>query len=256
MKGIGLLILLIATGFIGLATYDPTGNPVLRKSPVVLPAAPTTTHVQPEFVIFYSGDGGWEQLEQRVSANLNEHGYAVLGISTLAYFWREQPVADSAAQLDSLIDTYRKRWNAPRVWLIGFSFGASVLPSIANQLKPENRARISQLTLLEPTEDVFLEIELENHMPLGWRDRISQTYRHLRQPVTHHDPFPALHQLEGKMPVNCLQTTKPMVGLCSLPAFPDWIITSESHGNHYFNGDFNTLTQRLIEQHPTAAAGP
>jgi type IV secretory pathway VirJ component len=215
------------------------------------------TPVMNEFVIFYSGDGGWAPLEQRVSDNLNERGYGVLGISTLAYFWREQPVAESAAELDDLIEVYRQKWNAPRVWLIGFSFGANVLPSIVNQLKPEHRARVSQLTLLEPTEDVFLEIELERYMTVGWLNRISQTYRHMRQPVTHHDPFPALYQLEGQIPVNCFQTTKQIiVGLCSLPSFPDWIITTESHGNHYFNGDFDTLAQRLIEQHPTAAAGP
>lgn len=247
--------LLLAACLIGLALRYPADSPALQPFPIILPP-PSATASMDEFVIFYSGDGGWAPLEQNVSRNLNQRGYSVLGISTLAYFWREQPVADSAAQLDDLITVYRKEWNTPRVWLIGFSLGANVLPSLINQLRPENRARISQLTLLEPTQDVFFEVELENYMTVGWLNRITQAYRHVRQPVTHHDPFPALDQLKGRLPVTCFHTTENIHGLCSQPLFPSWISTAESNGSHYFNGDFDGLTRRLIEQHSTAHAAP
>ncbi|GAB5336210.1 MULTISPECIES: AcvB/VirJ family lysyl-phosphatidylglycerol hydrolase [Pseudomonas] len=255
MKRSSLIILFMLTGLLGLAAWYPADSSALRAFPVVLPP-PSTAPAMNELVIFYSGDGGWAPLEQAISHNLNQRGYGVLGISTLAYFWHEQPVADSAAQLDALITAYRKQWSTPRVWLIGFSFGANVLPSLINQLKPENRARISQLTLLEPTQDVFLEIELEHYISVGWLNRITQAYRHLREPVTHHDPLPALLQLKGRVPVTCLHTDENSTGLCRQPSLREWVSAVEIPGTHYFNGDFANVTQRLIERHPSAPAGP
>ncbi|OEC52099.1 MULTISPECIES: AcvB/VirJ family lysyl-phosphatidylglycerol hydrolase [Pseudomonas] len=242
-------ILLLAAGLVWAGFRYLADNPALKPYPVILnpPATAPTRH---ELVIFYSGDRGWAPLEQAVSRNLNERGYGVLGISTQAYFWHEQPVADSAAQLDGLITVYRKIWNAPRVWLVGYSFGANVLPSLIDHLKPENRARITQLTLLDPTEDVFLEIELGDDMNVGWFNRISQSYRQLRKPVLHHDPLPALYPLEGQIPVNCFHSTENADGLCSLSSRPAWITITRIDGSHTFNGDFDGLAQRLIEQHP------
>lgn len=250
-----LCLLLAASASIGLALRYPANSPALRPFPITLLPAPSAPS-QDELVIFYSGDGGWAPLEQSVSRQLSEYGYGVVGVSTLAYFWREQAVADSSAQLDDLITTYHKEWQAPHIWLIGFSFGANVLPSLISQLKPENRARITQLSLLEPTQDVFFEIELEDYMTVGWLNRLSQMYRHLRQPLIHHDPLPALRQLQGQMSVICFNAAEPMPGVCDSPSLPTWITKIESHNGHYFNGDFDTLARQLIEQHSTVRTGP
>ncbi|VVN02876.1 hypothetical protein PS663_03430 [Pseudomonas fluorescens] len=254
-------MLLAMASLIWLVLRFPVDSPALQPFPIILPP-PAMARPVDELVIFYSGDGGWSggdgwgSLEQNVSRQLNERGYGVLGISTLAYFWREQPVASSAAELDDLITAYRKEWRTPHVWLIGFSFGANVLPSLVNQLKPEHRASITQLSLLEPTQDVFFEVELEDYMTVGWLNRISQTLRHMRQPVSHHDPLPALRQLQGQMPITCFYSTGETPGACIQPSLPAWITKVESHGGHYFNGDFDTLVRQLIEQHSAVHDGP
>ncbi|TSD76073.1 hypothetical protein FFI16_006430 [Pseudomonas sp. KBS0710] len=246
---------LLAVCLIGPMAIYTANQPTLQPFPVIMrPIA--VSPARHELVILYSGDRGWEALEKAVSHNLNQRGYGVLGISTLAYFWHEQPLADSAAQLDALITAYRKEWDVPRVWLIGYSFGANVLPAIINRLTPQNRARISQLTLLDPTEDVFLEIELGDDMRVGWFNRVSQTWRHARRPVIHHDPLPALFELKGQMPVNCFHSTENADGLCSQPSRPEWVTSTWIDASHTFNRDYDGLTQRLIEQHPNAPAGP
>jgi Type IV secretory pathway, VirJ component len=38
-------------------------------------------------VVFFSGDGGWAELDSAVSANLAKQGMPVVGWSSLTYFW-------------------------------------------------------------------------------------------------------------------------------------------------------------------------
>ena len=79
-------------------------------------------------------------------------------------------------------------WGKRRVWLVGFSFGADVLPTIVDKLSPENRARITQMVLLSPSRDVTFEIELEGYMiKQGWfKERLKDTLQRIN-PIRHYD---------------------------------------------------------------------
>ncbi|MCC7464348.1 MAG: hypothetical protein IT480_18035, partial [Gammaproteobacteria bacterium] len=57
-----------------------------------------------------------------------------------------------------------------RVWLVGFSFGADVLPTLIGGLDPANRARIAQVVLLAPGRDLLSAHRWEHFRPFSPRD--------------------------------------------------------------------------------------
>ena len=61
---------------------------------------------------------------------------------------------------------YQQRWGRQRVALIGFSFGADVLPFLVNRLPPPMRAEVKLISLLSPERDTAFEVE-----PTGWLGR-------------------------------------------------------------------------------------
>lgn len=242
----------VAIGFLIWQPWQYTSS--LQESTVIIPAKTgvgTPTKMGSGFAIFYSGDGGWEPLEQQVSNALSEQGIPVLGINTFTYFWREKTADKYAEELDTAITQYRNQWGKQRVWLIGFSFGANVLPSIINKLTPQNRDYITQLVMLEPTKDVFFEIELEKYMKEGWWNLQLQAIRHWLFPVKHYDALPALNTLQGHPPTICYYGTQSVyAGICSSHSLPTQIITVTNNGGHYFHQDFQGLARQMIENLP------
>ncbi len=90
--------------------------------PVVeVPAAKPSETV----TLFYSGDGGWRDLDRDVAAQMAELGYPVVGVDALRYFWEHKTPEQSAADLALLMQHYREKWGAKHFVLAGYSFGAT-----------------------------------------------------------------------------------------------------------------------------------
>ncbi len=100
------------------------------------------------FAVLISGDGGWARLDQQLSADLAERGIPVVGLDSLHYFWRGRTPDGTAEDLDRIIQHYSAQWHRQHVLLIGYSFGADLMPAVFNRLAPETRARVSSLSLL------------------------------------------------------------------------------------------------------------
>ena len=105
------------------------------------------------FAVIFSGDGGWRDLDKTVAEILARRGVPVVGVDSLRYFWRAKTPDQVARDLAAIIDAYRARWHTPEVMLIGYSFGAGILPFAYNRLPAAERAAVVQLSLLglEPT---------------------------------------------------------------------------------------------------------
>ena len=190
---------------------------------------------------------------------LNEHGIAVLGIDTQAYFWNGRSLESAVADLSKLIARYREQWHQPQVWLIGDSFGANVLPSIIEQLPVEDRSHVIALTLLGPTQDIFFEVELQDYMHRNWLLTQSKRLRNAVLPVRHYDALPALNSLQHQLPVACYFGTTPSMreadkSLCETARLPLWIKTHVYPGGHNLGGVFQPLATQIL--HDTAPLMP
>ena len=119
--------------------------------------------------LFYSGDGGWRDLDRDVAEQMAQHNYPVIGVDTLRYYWQHKTPEQSAADLSELMHHYRQKWGTKRFVLTGYSFGADVLPAIYNRLPPEDQQRIDAVMLLAFARSGSFEIEVE-----GWLGKEGQ----------------------------------------------------------------------------------
>ena len=147
LRVIGVIAILLVIAALIWHSYS---RPSMASATVVLPATAQVA-APPGYddvlTIIYSGDGGWRDLDQQLGKLIVGRGLPVLGISALSYNWQNRTPEESAKEMDALITQYLTTWHKKRVWLIGFSFGADVLPSIIERLSPANRALISQVVL-------------------------------------------------------------------------------------------------------------
>lgn len=126
------------------------------------------------FAIFYSGDGGWRDLDKDLATILQRDGLPVVGIDVLRYFWKKRTPEQSAFDLSRIIRAYQNKWKAKQVVLIGFSFGADVLPPLFNRLSADDRAAMVQMSLLgmsatadfEVTVAEWLDSKSKNSLPV------------------------------------------------------------------------------------------
>jgi type IV secretory pathway VirJ component len=202
--------------------------------------------------IIYSGDGGWADLDRRLGIAFIDRGIPVLGINTFKYYWRNRTADESAAELDALMTKYTAAWNKPRIWLIGYSFGADLLPTLVNKLSPANRARITQMVLLAPSKEVNFEIELQGYMiKQGWFQDHFKSLMESINPIKEYDAMPPLQALDNKPPVVCyygLDDADDTV--CTEPNVPKWIVMHPKKGDHHFQGGYQPLAKQMMDELP------
>jgi len=246
--------LVVIGAAVGVLLWQPWHHTSMAESLTVIEPAPGATPPagrEDVLAIVYSGDGGWRDLDKQLGAKLSERGVPVLGVSALSYFWRTRSAADSAVDLDALIQQNLTTFKKKRVWLIGFSFGADVLPSIIGKLQPENRATIAQLVLLSPTRDASFEIEMEGYMREGWFKTHTQEWFQKLNPVQHYDALPPLLALDGHPPVVCYYGKDESDDtICTEPSLPNWIRVDAKQGDHHFDGDYGKLATEMLQQLP------
>jgi type IV secretory pathway VirJ component len=112
------------------------------------------------FALLLTGDGGWAALDRGVAAALNARGVPVVGLSTLQYFWHAKTPQQAATDVERILRHYLTTWHRERVLLVGYSFGADVLPFIVARLPEDLRARVQLVALLGLSRQASFEIRV------------------------------------------------------------------------------------------------
>lgn len=185
-------------------------------------------------VIFYSGDGGWRDIDRSLGDALGRDGYAVVGVDTLRYFWGQREPMGVARDLDRLVRHYLDAWGLNEVVLIGYSFGANILPFAYNRLPDATRERVRMVTLLSPE----LATDFEVHLA-GWLGQ--QASGDAAMPIlpeaSRIDPS-RLVCVYGEQEAATTLCAQPGLGAARLMRLP---------GGHHYDGDYEALARRLIE---------
>jgi len=98
--------------------------------------------------VLLTADGGWVTLDRGVAAGLAADGVPVVGWSSLDYYRRPRTPELASADLARVLRHYLDTWGGRRVLLIGYSFGADVLPLLVNRLPGDLRARVAGVALI------------------------------------------------------------------------------------------------------------
>ncbi|MDE2220421.1 MAG: virulence factor family protein, partial [Gammaproteobacteria bacterium] len=181
-------------------------------------------------VILLTGDGGWAGLDKGLAAELAARGLPVVGLSTLKYYWQARTPEQSADDLARVMRHYLAAWQRQRVLLVGYSFGANVLPFIVNRLPAQLRGRIAGLSLLGLDVNTSFEIRVA-----GWLPGSSIGVRPVR---------PELERLQG-VPTTCLYGAGERHDPCAELAGPTMRAHEVGKG-HHFSGDYAALAQAVL----------
>ncbi|NTJ44535.1 virulence factor family protein [Agrobacterium larrymoorei] len=200
---------------------NPLGLPL-----TVLEAKPTMDTM----AIIYSGDGGWRDLDKDVGDFLQKDGVPTIGVDSLRYFWSEKKPEEISSDLSRIIETYRKEFKVDKVLLIGYSFGADILPVAFNNLADKDKARVVQMSLLSLSHEVSYEISVG-----GWLGVSADGAE---------DPVNDLAKIDPKI-VQCVYGTDDEDAAC--PALKDkGVEIIGIDGGHHFDEDYEALTKRIV----------
>jgi type IV secretory pathway VirJ component len=217
---------------------EPGAKPA--KLPIVeVPAAKPG----PLFAVVYSGDGGWRDLDKQIAGELAAHGVPVVGVDSLRYFWHEKTPDRVARDLAEILRRYGERWQAKRALLVGYSFGACVLPFAVNRLPERERAQVALVSLLGLESRAVFEIEVSAWF--GSRPGPEGT------PV-----LPELERLDLSR-LQCFYGEEEEDTLCPRPELARAEIVRTT-GGHHFDGDYVALAKRILAgaERRATKAGP
>ena len=156
---------------------------------------------------------------------------SVVGIDSLRYFWRKKSPEQTAHDIDRVIRTYAARWHANSIALIGYSFGADVLPFVYNRLPMRVRERVTLMSLLGFASAADFEIKVT-----GWLG-LPPSAAALPEPPEIEKVPPALVQCfygEDETDTMCPEVTKLAMTVV------------RTKGGHHFGGDYPYLAQVIL----------
>lgn len=179
--------------------------------------------------LFYSGDGGWRDLDKAVAEQMAERGYPVVGVDTLRYFWQRKSPDQAASDLSEMMREYREKWHAKRFVLIGYSFGADVMPALYNRLPDSDKKQVDAVLLLALARSGAFEIQVE-----GW----------LGKDADEAATGPELAKLPAEK-VLCVYGNEeaPESGCTQQQSVGEKL---ELPGGHHYDKDYPALAERLI----------
>lgn len=182
-----------------------------------------------EFALLLTGDGGWAGLDQELAASLAASGVPTVGLNSLKYFWTRRTPAETARDVARVLRHYLADWHRQRVLLIGYSFGADVLPFVVNRLPPDLRARIASVSLLGIDSNASFEVHVSDWVG-GDEDG----------PATRPEVAALAH-----VPVLCIYGEGESDSIC--PGLPESSIAREEIGKgHHFSGAYSTLAEHIL----------
>jgi type IV secretory pathway VirJ component len=182
-----------------------------------------------EFALLLTGDGGWAGLDQALAARLAASGVPTVGLNSLKYFWSGRTPEATARDVARLLRHYLVAWNKQRVLLIGYSFGADVLPFVVNRLPPELLERVASVSLLGIDSNASFEVRIADW--LG-SDSAGPPTRPEVAALTH-------------VPVLCVYGEGESDSIC--PELSATGIAREQIGKgHHFSGEYALLADRIL----------
>ncbi len=192
-------------------------------------AVPPQSPAHGRLAILVSGDGGWAGLAQEVSAALARDGIGVVGLNSLKYFWTQRTPEETTRAIERIADRYLHQWHADRLVLIGYSFGADVLPDVVSRLRTDLRHKVEGLSLIAPSSVANYEVHVS-----GWLG------------VAHpgEATLPVLERLRG-LPMVCIYGEDDGDAVC--PSLPAGLARVEKlAGGHHFGGDFAAVARQVL----------
>lgn len=204
--------------------------------PATEQSSSNNTIANESLVVLLTGDGGWAEIDKSIAKILADKGIPTVALDSLSYFWKARTPQETANDVEKIILQYLEQWNKKRVILIGYSFGADVLPFVANNLTAETQQKISLISLLGMGKTAAFEFRLSSWMNADKNPN--------RQPI-----LPEIDKMKWANTIciygvdddsaNCLPTKELGVKIISMT------------GDHHFDEKYDELVQHILDSEKT-----
>lgn len=186
----------------------------------------------PLMAVILSGDGGWRDIDKSIADYFHRQGVPVVGFDSLHYFWKRKTPDGTAGDVARVLERYRDQWHARKIALIGYSFGADVLPFIYNRLPESLLAHVTAMTLLGLSERTDFEIHV-----LGW---VGAEAGEDAPSV-----FPEIARVAPGV-IQCIYGEEDTGSACrGLDATRAEVLRTP--GGHHFGGDYEQLARMILD---------
>jgi type IV secretory pathway VirJ component len=189
-----------------------------------------------DLAVILSGDGGWADLDRQLGTILVGRGTSVVGFDCMKYFWETRDPDETARDVEKVLASYLAAWGKDRVLLIGFSFGAAVLPFILARMSEPMKAKVSLAVLLGSNTYANWEIH--------WGDWLHDEPHKSARPVA-----PEIAKTAGVKLLCVWGAEEGKTSLC--PTLPTASAERlELPGGHHFDGNYQSLAEEILHRVP------
>jgi len=173
-------------------------------------------------LVFVTGDGGWQSVDQALANGIAPEGITTVALSAFKYFVTTKPPAQVATDLRRIVDAVAEA-GLP-IYLGGYSFGAEVVPDVlAREWRAGERERIRGLLLLAPGHSASFRVS-----PLDWVREPAPDSSHLVED--------AVRRLTPSRIV-CIAGVDDDAAICDrLPGLPGVTVVHVPGTHHFENG--------------------
>lgn len=184
--------------------------------------------------VLMTGDGGWAGLDQGVAEALAADGVQVVGFSTLKFFWQQRTPEQSAEAIARVIGHYAAQQPEARFALVGYSFGASLVPVVYNRLPEAAREKIDLQFMISPDDEAVFEIKVGD-----WFGG-----------AHHEGALPIAPELaRADVPAFCLRGKDEDDSACPGLA-GNKVSALDLPGGHHYDGDYAAIGRLLLQSWP------
>ncbi|WP_316815462.1 AcvB/VirJ family lysyl-phosphatidylglycerol hydrolase [Pedobacter nyackensis] len=203
---------------------------MLDNLPLNVVASAVKTSLPLVFMI--SGDGGWTSFDQSLAETLADRGLSVVGLDAQRYFWKEKTPNGTTDDISKAILQYSNEFGKDAFILAGYSFGASIVPFIANRLSPNLKSKLKGIISLSPDVTADFEIHIADMLNFGGIRPydVPEEYKKIRE-------MPAVclfGAAEDQDTTNQFRKVGVKIGI--IP------------GNHHFNDDFTRIVSAMLKE--------
>jgi type IV secretory pathway VirJ component len=125
-----------------------------------LPVKEFTGNTDSLSFLYISGDGGMNTFSTNLCNEITKKGYNVAAVNAKSYFWNKKTPDQTTTDITRYLEGYLSKRKNRQLVLVGYSFGADVLPFIINRLPANLQQEVKAVVLISPGASTDFEIHL------------------------------------------------------------------------------------------------
>jgi type IV secretory pathway VirJ component len=183
-------------------------------------------------VLLITGDGGFSAFDKGVSRSFADDGIPVVAVNALKYFWTKRTPESTAADMARVLRAYKSSWHKTKILLVGYSFGAEVMPFVYNRLPGDIRKDVVMTVLLgaSPHADFEFHVTYWAHLPGSNQWPVLPELEKMRGQT--------IMVIYGEDEKDTLAKELPP-GLCNVVALK---------GGHHFGNDYEAIEKTILRE--------